>query len=330
MNFKKKKTIRFRADGDLEIGLGHLIRCQSLAEMIKNNYNIIFYSSAIPVVIEKDLIASGFAVHRMDAEAEFFNSLRKGDGVVVDGYSFETAYHQEIMKAGCRLILLDDLYDRTLCADLIINPAPGVTVNNYSLQPDCPTVPIFAMGPDYALLRPAFLNIKLSYKVSSSKNNLLICFGGSDVKNLTEKVLQIAIDFNQFKKITIITGSANPNYHNIKHKFSDYNHLQFFHALDDAGMAEKLAETDIAVVPASGMLVEALSMQRVVISGMYIENQKNMYGGFKKLNAFVDAGLFETEQVRTALEHAVDFIPETIIDRKSPGRYRTLFEQILH
>src|SRR5690625_5427767 len=83
-------------------------------------------------------------------------------------------------------------------------------------------------------------------------------------------------------------------------------------------MAEKLAEADVAVVPSSGMLYEALSMQVKVISGMYVDNQKNMYEGFKRMNAFIDAGTFNKEMLMAAFTRVKSFKPETIIeDRKS-------------
>lgn len=94
-------------------------------------------------------------------------------------------------------------------------------------------------------------------------------------------------------------------------------------------MAEKLAEADVAVVPSSGMLYEALSMQVKVISGMYVDNQKNMYEGFKRMNAFIDAGTFDEEMLMAAFTRVKSFKPETIIDRKSPERYRAQFETVM-
>src|SRR5690625_5323146 len=79
-------------------------------------------------------------------------------------------------------------------------------------------------------------------------------------------------------------------------------------------MAEKLDEADVAVVPSSGMLYEALSMQVKVISGMYVDNQKNMYEGFKRMNAFIDAGTFDEEMLMAAFTRVKSFKPE---DRKS-------------
>src|SRR5690625_6556224 len=70
------------------MGLGHLVRCQSLAEMIKNKYRISFYCRLIPEAIQKNLVESGFQIKIIREEKEFFDTLQAGDGVVIDGYSF--------------------------------------------------------------------------------------------------------------------------------------------------------------------------------------------------------------------------------------------------
>lgn len=280
--------------------------------------------------LEQDLQSKGISVNRIKSEQSFLSSIQPDDGVVMDGYLFDTDYHQKILELGCKLVLIDDEYKRPLCANLIINQAPGVFKENYEIQSDCVLSPLFALGPDYALLRPAFLEEMSSAFQNKTGKTLFICFGGSDVKNLTKRTLEIALDFKQFKKISIITGSAYEHHDELLNGLSKHEHVHFFHDLDDQTMASLLAEADIAVVPASGILFEAFSMQSIVISGMYVENQKNNYFGFKEMDAFVDAGTFEKEMLRNALEKASSFTPKMIIDRKSPGRYRALFKKIMN
>lgn len=311
------------------MGLGHLVRCQSLAEMIKNKYRISFYCRLIPEAIQKNLVESGFQIKIIREEKEFFDTLQAGDGVVIDGYSFGPVYYKDVRDKGCKLIVIDDLHREKFCADLIINPSPGVSSDHYDMESDCSALQLFALGPKYALLRPAFLTSELKRTIYKEPAHLFICFGGSDTKNLTEKVLRYALDFKQFGKITIITGSGYLHHHELEGRYSHDENVRFFHAVNDQFMAEKLAEADVAVVPSSGMLYEALSMQVKVISGMYVDNQKNMYEGFKRMNAFIDAGTFDEEMLMAAFTRVKSFKPETIIDRKSPERYRAQFETVM-
>src|SRR5690625_6891299 len=75
----------------------------------------------------------------------------------------------------------------------------------------------------------------------------------------------------------------------------------------------KMASTEIYILS----LHDALP---ILISGMYVDNQKNMYEGFKRMNAFIDAGTFDEEMLMAAFTRVKSFKPETIIDRKSPER----------
>ena len=58
-----KKKILFRADGNSEIGLGHLYRLFSLVEMLKDNFKFIFLfvDSLFGKVSPENKIISGLA-----------------------------------------------------------------------------------------------------------------------------------------------------------------------------------------------------------------------------------------------------------------------------
>ena len=43
-----KGLVKVRADGSAEIGLGHLVRCIALAEMLQDDFDIEFCSMAMP------------------------------------------------------------------------------------------------------------------------------------------------------------------------------------------------------------------------------------------------------------------------------------------
>ena len=179
--------IFFRADGNTHIGLGHLVRCSALAYMLQSYFEISFYCKEIPESFEKELVNNSYEVIRIDNEAQFIEQLDHNQIVVLDGYNFNTAYQLEIKAKGNKLVCIDDLHDKEFVADLIINHAPGVKPEDYSAQPHTQ----FALGLDYALLRPAFLQQALKPRKIEKIETALICFGGSDPKNLTQSTLEI-------------------------------------------------------------------------------------------------------------------------------------------
>ena len=61
-----EKKIFIRADGSIKKGLGHLIRCLSLANMLKNHFQICFVCKEIPESTLKEIIKSHFFVNKIE------------------------------------------------------------------------------------------------------------------------------------------------------------------------------------------------------------------------------------------------------------------------
>ena len=70
-------------------------------------------------------------------------------------------------------------------------------------------------------------------------------------------------------------------------------------------MLKTMLEADLAILPASGILLEALAAGCRVISGRYAENQKLVYENYKNAGLFFDAGNFEPEEIREAINHVL-------------------------
>src|SRR5690606_3538088 len=179
--------VYIRADGSLEKGLGHLVRCTALAHMISSDFEIAFVCNEIPEDIAAELESADCSLLKICGEEDFLSLLSRGDLVVLDVYNADVEYHKNIRGKGAALICIDDIHNQGFYADLIINHAPGVSASHY----DAPAFTQFALGPDYVLLRPPFLNKPLSGKRSSDNTTVFICFGGADGKQLTRRTLEL-------------------------------------------------------------------------------------------------------------------------------------------
>ena len=179
----KKPILKIRADGCSEIGLGHVVRCISLSHMLKNDFTIHFFALEIPNSIKIKITQNAWNVTVIEEESDFLKRLTEDEIVVLDGYQFDSDYQKEIKNRGSKLVCIDDFQDQYFYADLVINHAPGVIKENYDGEPYTK----YLLGPNYALLRPEFLESKSPDKQDFSKGvkKLFVCFGGSDVKNLT-------------------------------------------------------------------------------------------------------------------------------------------------
>lgn len=320
----EKPILAIRTDASTQLGLGHLIRCISLAGYLKDDYKIKFFCRQIPLSLEQQLDLYHFDLYKIKEESEFLHSLGAGVTSILDGINFGLDYQKKIKENGANLVCIDDLAQGEFAVDLIINQSPGVQKSDYNTISKTQ----FALGPEYALLRSSFFRDDAEFSESNLRKNLLICFGGSDVQNLTVKVLKIALSFKEFDKITIITGSAYTQEDMLNSMIKKCGICDYYHDVGEQKMAELMFEADAAVVPASGILFEAMATKNVVISGMYIDNQKNNYTAFRDRCAFIDAGRFSRNEIESALSHIKEFKPAEIIDGKSPDRLKKIFKKL--
>jgi UDP-2,4-diacetamido-2,4,6-trideoxy-beta-L-altropyranose hydrolase len=183
------KKVLIRVDASPEIGLGHAVRCIALANILKNNFSICFSSIHIPITLINEIESAGFTFNKINNENDFYESINKNDIVVIDHYGIDSSWQRKIKSKTCKLVCIDDIHDKFFYADLIINHAPGISANNYLTQAQT----MFALGTEYALLRPAFLKLSDNKRKINNLNTVFVCFGGSDYYNLSERTINILL-----------------------------------------------------------------------------------------------------------------------------------------
>jgi UDP-2,4-diacetamido-2,4,6-trideoxy-beta-L-altropyranose hydrolase len=323
-----KRRVLIRADGGRQIGMGHLVRCSALGQMLQTNYNVCFFILNPEGNVSKVIADAGLSIKEIESEEGFFNGLVESDIVVLDGYYFEASYEARIKAHGCLLICVDDLHDRHFTADLVINHAPGAAPQDYSVEPHT----ALALGLDYSLLRPKFLHAARETRVIDSVRSACICFGGADPENLTYTALNEIVSFSALTAITVITGHAYGGMGQLQPFLNVDPRIRLLSNLNEEEMMRELSKSDVAVVPASGILLEALACGTVPVSGFYRDNQKDLYTQFKLLNAFVDAGTFTGREIRIAMEKCLTggiARPQQVIDGLSGERILKLVGQLV-
>jgi UDP-2,4-diacetamido-2,4,6-trideoxy-beta-L-altropyranose hydrolase len=319
------KDVYLRADGNSEIGLGHLIRCIALAHMIKSVFNIHFIFKDAPGQIIQDILISGFRFTKINNERELFNILNEGDIVIVDHYGLDSNYQKEIKALGCILVCIDDLHDKPFLADLIINHAPGVHTCDYKATPYTK----FALGPKFALIRPEFIKIALEGSQHEINRNLMICFGGADFNNLTCKAIESIYQNRFFEKIYVITGVSYLFKNQLTSLIKIDERIEWCENQNAAGMLKYMQKCQYILAPASSIAYELLSVGCTWLGGYYVENQKKIYEGFKQLNCLVDFGdlnknlPFLLPNYNNNLTHSLNNINP--IDGKSNLRIKNIF-----
>ncbi len=322
-------NLRVLAEAGPSIGLGHFVRSLALVQMIKKGITPIFYGRD-KSLIKDILLQHGIDFHRIDSLAGFLNHLSNDDIVLMDGYGYDTDFQKAVKEKCHKLFVIDDKHDQTYCADFIINPAPGISEDDYKTIGDCK----FLLGPKYALLRPAFLRSEKT-KNTNTPSSVVVCFGGADPDNLSHKVVELLLSFQKLKKVHLIIGLAYSFYNSLGLLLNDAR-LQVSKALNEEKMATALIEADFAVVPSSGILYECIGVGTPAISGYYVDNQINTYKGWLSKKAIIGVEGFDMHllknKVQKILSGDIDlnqFSANGVVDGKSPERYSSIFKEII-
>ncbi len=321
-----EKKILVRVDGSHQIGLGHFFRCIALAQMLETDFEITFVSKEFPKELSDQIALKGFRFQAISNDEDFLQILHGGNIVVLDGYQFDTSFQFSILNRGVKLVCIDDLHDKPFLADLIINHAPGIDSSDYQVLPTAR----LALGPDFVLLRPNFLKQAKEERIIDKVEKAFICFGGSDNKNLTESTLKVVAATKRFNTIFVVTGEGYINHGNLSELLPSYPNAEYHHNIDEDEMLRLMLMSDLAVVPSSGILLEAMSAGCKIISGTYVANQQFIFRAYKETGAIVSAGNFSDDELIEALNQPAIAATKTakLFDGRSGERLLKLFNQL--
>ncbi len=288
----KNKKILFRADGNSTAGLGHLYRLFALVEMLKANFECVFLTSELSA---KNVIPKEYEIKCIPAEVATIDEpdwlKKKFDPtkhiIIADGYAFTANYQQKLHKAGFKLMYIDDLAIEEMAADIVVNHAVGITANDYKKQP----YTTMALGTNYAILRPPFLNATHKRRTITTVQHAFVCFGGADPKNLTAQTVRALFQFDEISEIHVVVGAAYQ--HAIDFDAPQSNKTIKIHKnITSDEMVNIMQLCQLAIVPSSTILYEVCAVQIPVLSGFYVENQARIYNGFLEHKAIFGLGDF--------------------------------------
>lgn len=206
--------VLFRADAGPQIGTGHLIRCRSLARVLRSYGADIRFCCYLPTGQWQQAFTNEFYTYNLgildptrinplngvwlptsesqDAQStiELINDWSP-DWIIVDHYGLSCVWESSIRSAfpDTRLAAIDDLADRSHVVDLLID-------HNYCAEHEfdryenlvCANTRL-CLGPEFALIDPLFSSLSKSVLTRSSIKRILISLGGSVDPDLLCQIL---------------------------------------------------------------------------------------------------------------------------------------------
>ena len=230
--------IAIRVDASTTIGLGHLKRCLSLSEaLLQCGLKVIFVCRSLGVDVRKLIARVGVELVELHSPRtndfvaeksqtkhaswacvsweldvqETVAALRswRPDWVLIDHYAFDAKWHNACLtELKCRLAVVDDLGDRDLVADMLIDHNYHIS-HETKYEKRIPNGTVILGGPQYALLGQTFGNAK-RYQFAENVRSIGVFLGGGDPLNWTEKALYACRNIVNFTgEIEVVVTSAN-------------------------------------------------------------------------------------------------------------------------
>lgn len=229
------------------VGLGHLRRCLVLGDALCSRGVAVRF--LIPTTEGQAFAASrGFAAGGWDV-------LITADVVVVDAYGMDPA--SLVVPPGSVSLWIDDVGDRRLDVDLVLNP------NGYGAEIDYHGHPRHGVltGLRYSLVSHEFVEVGRS---GATGGGFLVVFGGTDDGTLA---LPVARALRAARPETSIDVVVSP----LHHLDADAPAVAVHHGAD---MAALMARCKVYVGAAGGTCYEGLAAGLVVVACPVFDNQE--------------------------------------------------------
>ena len=295
--------IYIRAEGNAQIGMGHLMRSMSIASKLHKKVKfLVSTDEAYDVVKSKE-----FNVERLKtkmfsiSEAENILSLSEGDDdvIVLDSYLYNNEYVLKLKKK-FYVICMDDLIEDIYDADMIINYNTYADEDKYvKLYADNNINPRFITGGQYVPLRDEFNALPKNYK--TSVGDILITTGGGDIDNYAKKIACNILKDDGLKSVNlhIVSGSFNKHYQSLAELEDVYSNVKIHKNVSN--MCELIDSCDLAVSAAGSTCYEICSRQIPFAVFGYADNQKRILEDMQDKGTALSAGMIgnisDTEDV---------------------------------
>lgn len=300
-------NVAFRVDGGSGVGLGHIIRCLSLAnEFRKKGHNVVFFSKlelginrielegfdVIRVSNTRDETDNGFYYGDLNELDNEMNDISIGvqkhgiDLLIIDSYNVSERYFLGLKKFVKKLVYIDDVNRFVYPVDILVNGnINGEYLNYKKFSHD----EILLLGPQFNMIRDEFRELP-DRTISQKVENIMITTGGSDPFNLSDKIVSILLEDFELKhlNINIIIGDGFRNTEALK-KIQRSNKNVILHE-NAKSMSQIMKNSDIAISSGGSTLYELCACGTPTLAFILADNQKNIVEKLDRLGYVINIG----------------------------------------
>jgi UDP-2,4-diacetamido-2,4,6-trideoxy-beta-L-altropyranose hydrolase len=275
---KLHNNIIIRADASVSIGSGHVMRCLTLAEELRDAGAVVSFVSRVhPGNLNGLIRDKGFQCFEspeapapgsnkqngQDARSEYASWLgvsqqqdaqetivalggTRADWLIVDHYGLDKEWERLMRPHVNKIMVIDDLADRRHDCDLLLDQnffSDGQKRYDDLVPPPCTKL----LGPKYALLRREFREARKNLRERTGEvKRVLVFFGGSDPENITGLAIEVLSDAELLHlQVDVVIGAQNPNREGVQKLVQDRPGTTLH--VQTSNMAELMCEADLAI-----------------------------------------------------------------------------------
>lgn len=331
----------FRCDASFQIGTGHVMRCLTLANALKQKGHKCHFickaqagnliekikqnghqAYALAVAIDDDKQVGDLA-YRLDhshwlgssqaldaTQCQQLLSYHTVDWLIVDHYALDYEWESRLRAYAKQIMVIDDLADRAHDCDLLLDQNLGTQDTDYAHL--VPSHCKLLTGIKYALLRPEFAEWR-DYslhrrQLAPQLKTLLINLGGVDKDNVTTQILKGLVESALPKDCTIqvVMGATAPHIDSVRSVASELP-WQTKIIINADNMAELMANADLAIGASGSTTWERCCLGLPSIQLVTADNQAKIANHLKAQNiAFV----IHQDSIRSQLIQIINTLVE--------------------
>lgn len=331
--------IWFRADGGKDIGTGHVMRCLSIADALRQMGEqtcfLMADDSAVPLLErqgqEYRILDSSYLHPEEELEillpllAESPDSVFLADSYyVTEAYLHRIRVHMPVCymdDRGISGLPVDLLINYNIFADISLYTCPAGEETKYQLETE------YLLGTEYAPLRREFQQV--NYQVRDQVNRVLLTTGGSDKYNLAGKILEESLGKSDIGNLEywVISGSYNEYLPALLEIGKKYPRVHVFSNVTN--MSQLMRDCDIAVTAGGSTMYELSAVGVPIICFSFVDNQEKIVQGFRNRNIVCFGGDYLRQgerMVRDVADHIGLLCEDTGLRRSYSSRQKALVD----
>lgn len=324
-----------RADGNSVIGMGHVMRCLSIADALKQQgAQPIFVTACeecIPMIEQRGFQARLLTTDYKDMISEMPQLVEilaedseeiKKHVILVDSYQVSEAYYRELGKLGF-----------TACLEDMGHPYPVDLLVNYNIygenlaskyEADSKNMPKKTLlGVSYMPLRQEFLK-DIDYSLNEKVTNVMITTGGSDpffaAKAFTNSFLADKTLQGENIQYHIISGPFNSHAEELRMVYEDAANVVIHENVKS--MKEIMRQCDVVLTATGSTIYEVSALGVPMLVFYFAENQRQGAEEIERKTSVINCGDFSKEP-EEVVARAVKTLQRCALDKS----YRELLNQ---